>query len=477
MILSFEDWDRTVYIRVQGGAGMKEQAFAINITNEVISYIANSGDAELPAEVIQQAKYHILDTLAAIVSGSTLKPALSAKAFVNNQPGAEEAQLAGSRILASAINVALAHGVMAHADETDDSHSRLLIHPGCAIVPAALSLSERQGADGMRFLKAVVTGYDIGCRITEALGMDKRRGLHFPTGAGATFGAAAAASSVLRLKDEKVGYVLSYAAQQVSGVPSFFAEDDHVEKAFVFGGMPARNGVTAAILVESGFTGAKDVFGGEHNFLKTISADSRPELLADGLGSRYEVMFTNIKKFPVGLSIQAPVDALSALIKKHGLTSGNVQSIVVRVPGYGVHTRNKGRMPNLDVRHLLAVTLLDGNLTFTAVHSNERLNDPAILEVKKRIKLVEDAELTAAKVMRQAIVEVTTIDGAQLKEHVAGVRGTPQNPITADEVEEKCKGLLAPVLGEMHARKLLDGIRHLDQVRDMRELRSLLSVP
>ncbi len=460
-----------------------------SVIREVSSYISRSVEAEFPAEVITKAKHHILDTLAAIVSGSRLKPGQLAKEHIKNQAGIEEAQVAGSQIVTSAINAALANGIMAHADETDDSHARSGTHPGCAVVPAALAMSEREGADGMSFLRGVVVGYDIGCRITQALDAKYLRQIcRSAQSIGGTFGAAAAAAAVSRLEDNLVSYVLSYAAQQASGVNYYVREDEHIEKAFVFGGMPARNGVTAAILVQSGFTGVSDPFNGERNFFDAFSPKSRPQIFAEGLGSHYEIMFANIKKFPVGSPIQAPLEALLLLIKKHGLTSKNVQSIIARLPGPSVRTVNNRNMPDINLQHILAVTLLDSDLSFATVHSYERMHDPAVLDLKKRITSIEDPELTAAeladvkvmnhgivKVKRQGIVEVTTKDGAQFREHVLSVRGTVENPMTTEEVEDKCKELFTPVLGKNCSQELINKVLNLEQLKNVRELRPLLS--
>ncbi len=453
----------------------KDSSSSSSVIEEVSSYISESGGRELPAEVVKKAKHHILDTLAAIVSGSELKPGRLAKKYVKNQAGAKEAQVAGTRIVTSAINAAFANGIMAHADETDDSHARSSTHPGCGIVPAALSMAEREEADGMTFLKGVVVGYDIGCRITQALGVDNLNRMYRSTHSiGNAFGAAAAAA-LARLEANLVRYVLSYTAQQASGVNYWVRDTEHIEKAFVFGGMPARNGVTAAILVQSGFTGVGDPFRGRGNFLEAFSPNSRLQLLAEGLGSHYEIVFTNIKKFPVGSPIQAALDALLLLVKKHGIASNDIKSIIARLPERGASIVNNRDMPDINLQYILAVTLLDGHLTFEASHSYERMNDPAVLEVRRCIDLVEDPELTAAKVTRQAIVEVTTKDGAIFREHVVNVRGTAENPMTTEEVEEKCNDLLIPVLGEDRTRELVDKIGNLEQVRNVRELRPLLS--
>src|SRR3972149_11084934 len=110
-----------------------------SVIKEVSSYISKSGQAELPPEVVVKAKHHILDTIASIVSGARLKPGKIAIQFMETQKGVKEAQVIGSRIITSAINAALSNGMMAHADETDDSHEKSLTHPGAAVVPAALA--------------------------------------------------------------------------------------------------------------------------------------------------------------------------------------------------------------------------------------------------------------------------------------------------------------------------------------------------
>ena len=456
----------------------KDSRSDVSVVEKVSYYIAKSGERELPAEVVEKAKHHILDTLAAIVSGSKLKPGQLAKKYIRDQAGAKEAQVIGARTVTSAINSAFANGIMGHADETDDSHPRSNTHPGCSIVPAALSTSEREQSDGMNFLRGVVAGYDIGCRITQVLGVDNLHQMHRCTHSiGNVFGAAAAAASVAHLETNQVRQVLSYTAQQASGVNYWARDAGHVEKAFVFGGMPARNGVTSAILVQSGFTGVEDAFSGEDNFLEAFSPGPRPQLLSEGLGSHYEIMFTNIKRFPVGSPIQAALDALLLLIKKHKITSRDIKSIVVRLPEYGAKIVNNRDMPDINLQYILSVALLDGRLNFEAAHSYKRMSDPAVVEVKKLVNLVADPELTAAKIMRQSIVEIITKDGTLLREHVVSVRGTAENPMTREEVEEKSQDLMIPTLGKDHTLELIERIWNLEQVNNIRELRPFLMPP
>ena len=172
-------------------------------------------------------------------------------------------------------------------------------------------------------------------------------------------------------------YALSYAAQQVSGVWSWERDTEHVEKAFDFAGMGARNGVTAAIMVQSGFTGVPDVLDGEHNVLEALSTEPKPEEMVAGLGSRFFVTETAIKIFSVGYPIQAPLDAFLILRREHGLTVNNVARIVVKLPADGARIVDNRAMPDVNVQHMMAVALIDGTVSFEASHSLRAHGGPA----------------------------------------------------------------------------------------------------
>jgi 2-methylcitrate dehydratase PrpD len=146
-----------------------------------------------------------------MVSGSHLAPGQKAIRYVTSQGGTAEASVPGTRIVTTVVNAALAGGMLAHADETDDSHARSLTHPGCAIVPAALAMAERERASGVALLRAVTLGYDVGTRASLALGSYAlAEAGHDSHSFGTIFGAAAACSALGRLTADQVRHVLSY---------------------------------------------------------------------------------------------------------------------------------------------------------------------------------------------------------------------------------------------------------------------------
>jgi len=444
------------------------------VMRRLSSYIASALRRPLPPAVTEKTKHHILDTIAAMVSGARLTPGKKAIAYVNTLGGVKEAGVVGSRIVTTAINAALANGMLAHADETDDSHAPSLTHPGCGIVPAALAMAERESCNGTAFIRAVALGYDVGCRLTQSLDAYQfRNDGHSTHSFGPMFGAAAAAGALARLREHQVRYLLSFTAQQASGVSCWMRDGEHVEKAFDFGGMPARNGVAAATMVAHGFTGVDDVFAGERNFFVAYGRKPDPKVLTRGLGTSYEIMNTNIKRWSVGSPIQAPLDSLRDLMRQYQVKADDVERLVVRVARQGANTVDNRDMPDICMQHMCAVMLIDGVVSFASSHDEQRMGDRKVLALRRRIELRGDDALSAAMPSRQGIVEVSLRDGRRLTSHTRAVRGTAENPMTRAEVDEKSYDLMAPVLGKARARKLCNAVWKLEKVRDLRALRPL----
>ena len=154
----------------------------------------------------------------------------------------------------------------------------------------------------------------------------------WPRSIAGTFGAAAAAACAAGLDTREMRWALDYTAQQSSGIAAWRRDTDHIEKAFVFGGMPARNGVTSALLVRSGWNGVDDIFTGADNFFQSYAPKAQRALLIDKLGERYEISLTHIKKWTVGSPIQGPLDAVEAIRSKRPFDADQVQRVTVRLP-------------------------------------------------------------------------------------------------------------------------------------------------
>jgi len=448
-----------------------------DITGRLARYMVAARDRQLPSEVMQAAKHRILDTIGAMVSGARLKPGTMAINYVRAQGGMAEASVPTTDIKTSAVNAALASGMFAHADETDDFEPITKAHPGCVVVPAAMAMAERENRSGEELLRSVALGYDLCCRLLMALGPDHVRATHRSAeGVSSTFGAVGAAASLARLDEKGMRYALSYAAQQVSGIWSWERDTEHVEKAFDFAGMGARNGVTAALMVLAGFTGVPDVLDGEHNALQALSREPRPEEMVAGLGSRFFITETAIKVFSVGYPIQAPLDAFLVLRREHALTLENVEKIVARLPEDGARIVDDRAMPDVNLQYVLASALIDGTLSFDASHSYERMRDSQILAVKKRVQLIADRSLMDPSAPRSGRVDVTLRDGRTVSHFTRHAPGTKENPLDTAGVTAKARQLMTPVLGSRRAEAVIDRVNGLEKLRSVRDLASLLAV-
>jgi 2-methylcitrate dehydratase PrpD len=443
------------------------------------AYMSEARNRALPDDVAEIAKHHILDTFAAMVSGSQLLPGQAALKFARSYGGERIATVVCSNILCGPIEAALVNGVLGHSDETDDAHAPTLSHPGVAVIPAALAAGEQFGIDGAQFLRAVALGYDVGTRVVLTMGgasvqSEEHRSTHSIAG---IFGAAAAAASAAYLNPQQMRWVLDYTAQQSSGIAAWQRDTQHIEKGFVYAGMPARGGVTSALLVESGWTGVDDIFSGADNFFLAYAPQANPAGLVDQLGSHFEVAATDIKKWTVGAPIQAPLDALEILLKRRPFSADEVQQVTVRVARTQGSVVNNREMPDICLQHMVAVMLIDKTASFKSAHDKARMQDPAVLRVRAKVNLVlDDDELQHALPRREAIVEITLADGTKLSEHVTAVRGTPGNPMTREEVVKKARDLMTPVLGAANTSTLIEKMLGLENVKNIRELRPLLQL-
>jgi 2-methylcitrate dehydratase PrpD len=253
-----------------------------------------------------------------------------------------------------------------------------------------------------------------------------------------------------------------------------------MEKAFLFAGKPAAGAVLAASLIQSGWTGVQDVFSGPDNFFEALAPRENgaikadPTMLVDKLGERYEITRTNIKKWTVGSPIQAPLDALAGFFKQRSFSADDVTKVVVRIASDEANTVSNRDMPDICLQHMVAIMLLDKTVTFPSVHDRARMEDPAVLRQRAKIYVVADPRIDARRPRREAIVELSLADGTQLTEWVHDVRGTAENPMSREEVVDKARDLIAPVLGTVVCSKLIGKLLALETLRDVHELRPVL---
>jgi 2-methylcitrate dehydratase PrpD len=442
------------------------------VSARLAQYLAGAADAPLPPEVEAKTALHLLDTLAAGISGARLTAGLRGREYAERHPASGAVPLWGTAVVTDPATAALANGMASHADETDDSHAPSVSHPGCGVVPAAMAVGGTAGVSRAHLLRAVAAGYDVGTRLNLATGNAPFRdvGARSSHAFASLFGAVAASAVLLRLPAERAMAALSYSTQLASGATTWLRDGAHVEKAFVFAGMPAHNGVFAARIADTGWEGVPDPFDSAPSFFGAHGEDPRPELLVDGLGTRFEVLATNIKKYAVGSPAQAAVQAAEDLVGQ-GLAADDVDAVEVLLPDNAAHVVDGRDMPDVCVQYLVAVTLLDRGFGFAAAHDHARMADPAVRALWDRTTLVPDP---ATRGTRAGTLKVRTRDGRELTARVSDVRGTAENPMTRTEVEAKSTDLLEPSLGKERTAELIGQV--LDGDADARGLAALTRV-
>jgi 2-methylcitrate dehydratase PrpD len=438
-------------------------------------YISEAVTKPVPKEVSERAKLHLIDTFAAMISGSRLEPGVKAIQYIAAQGGTPQAGIIGTDIVTTVQNAALANGMLGHADETDDTHPPSSTHPGTAVVPAALAIGERDQLSGEEVLRGIIVGYDVGPRMLLALRPVPYQLLgHHAASAGGLWGAAGAAASLSKLTPVQVRYALSYTGQQHAGLYTMFRDPQHIEKAFAMGGMSSHNGLQAAAMAACGWTGVEDIFSGERDFFHAYGPEGFDrEALTRGLGENYEMMRASIKRWPIGGPIQGPMHVLHDLMQEHRFQLADVDKVIANMPDKELMIVDNRPMPDICVQHLLAIMLIDGELTFRSAHNYARMDDPKVLEVRSRMHAVPDASLTDVQRRWRCVMEVHLKNGTVLKGQTMSAKGSFENPLSPDEENAKALDLIVPILGKERSQTLLDTLWNFENISDVRSLRAL----
>jgi 2-methylcitrate dehydratase PrpD len=326
-----------------------------------------------------------------------------------------------------------------------------------------------------------VTGYELACRVPKALGPRNLRVAGLAShGVGPVFGAAAAASALIGLPARQVASVWALCAQQASGSWQWLLDVDHHEKAFVFAGMGARNGLQAALLVEAGLTGVAGALDHPGAWLGAgpfgrPGSDLDRAALIDGLGTSFQLPLVGIKQFPVGGPTQPAVQALLLLIADPRPPVDEIDAVRIEMPGRVGAFATAG-MPALNLPYLCAVILLDGHLDLDAAQSRTRMTgDPAVRALMDRVTVVHDPDQEREPRAESARVTITCRDGSSLTAFVPEVVGYPSHPLPEDLVVAKARGLLAPALGEAGADRVIDLVGSIDELPSVDPLLAALA--
>lgn len=428
-------------------------------------------DRDIPPDVALKTRLHVIDTIGAIVSGSTVEAGRAGQAYVAAVGGKGTASVLGTTMRVPLIEAALANGMAAHADESDDSHETSQTHPGCGVLPAALSVAEEVGASGEAFLRAVNLGYEMTIRFGEAMApaMSFARSSLSCHAWGPLFGAGFAAGSLMKFDEDQYLVLLNYLVQEASGLTTWRLDRAHTLKSYVFAGMPASNAVKVAALVRAGFTGAGDVLSPkDRNFFDAMPAGMEPATLYRGLGSDFRILETDIKKYSVGFPIAAPISALEDILSRAKPQAEAITAVRIRYAQdwYKV-IGDENRMPDLNLRYCMAVTILDNGLSFAASHDEARMNAMDIIRLGEKITfLPPDTDQDRF----EARVEVDIPAGTLTARQGLHVLGRKDNPMSAQQIEAKARELCEMAVSPAQAHDLIARCHELPDAPNINRL-------
>lgn len=448
------------------------------VTQALAAFVAATRYDDLPLSAIAAAKLAFLDWLGSALAGAREEPARLARVVVHGLGNADQATILPTGA-ASAAGAALANGVASHILEFDDVHKGSTIHGGAPIIPAALAVAEREGADGRALLLAMVLGYEAALRVGEAVNPSHYRYWH-PTGTAATFGAAAAAGSLLGLDGTQMRDALGSAGTQAAGLWEFNA--DGAMSKHLHPGKAAFNGVLSADLARAGFTGAGRIIEGERGFCRAMSTDPDLDRITADLGAIWKIGENCYKLHSCCGHTHTAIDTALDLRAARGWAAGEAAHAVAGVqialygPGYGIVREMNPRTPyqaKFSIAYCVAVGLLEGVVEL-AQFGPERfgpdgVTDPALAALLRRTSVAVAPDLTARYPARwPARVALTLADGTTVEGGADFPRGNPENPVPPAVLEEKFRGLVTPGYGAALAERAIAAVRELEQWHDVR---------
>jgi 2-methylcitrate dehydratase PrpD len=439
------------------------------MTRRLAEFLSGMEYQALPSGVAAEAERATLDWLGSALAGSAEPPARMAQSVVAGLGVSNEATVfAAGR--SSAAGAALANGVASHILELDDVHKGSTLHGAAPIVSAALAVAEREHASGHAFLLAVVAGYEAALRVGEAVNPSHYRFWH-PTGTVATFGAAAAAGSLLKLNPAQMMDALGSAGTQAAGLWEFNA-DGAMSKA-LHPGKAAFNGILAADLARAGFTGASRILEGDRGFLAAMSTSPDASRILDGLGARWKIIENCYKMHSCCGHTHTAIDAALELRAR----ATNIARIEIETygPGFEIVKEPNPRTPyqaKFSIAYVVAAALAEGQAGLEQF-SGERFGPDGVREPRianllrcTEVRVVPDltAKYPAAWPVR---LTVTLQDGRELHAAADFPRGNPENPVSTAGLEGKFLELVGLRWGADTAQRALERVRSLDACEDV----------
>ena len=466
------------------------------LADHLAGYVNGLQFEHLPPEVIEKTKLVVLDTIGVSIYGSSMPWAQAVYEFAKHQGGEPQATIVRYGNRTSATHAALVNGTFGHSNDFDDQYALGPLHSSAGVW-TAIPLAEMLKQGGKEVITSVVIGYDVTTRIAEAgftasrsntkTNVMDNRGFQDQAICG-VLGSAAQAAKQLGLDAEKTASALGVAGSYPGGLREFFKHGSDT-KRFHFG-KSSQQGIEAAMLAERGFKGPPSVLEGHDGFFHGYYGDCDISKVTEELGSRFDIMWSCIKQYPVPGPNHAPIDALRSLMKKHDITAGEVKNVEVRVReqqvlvslNYHGDTSEKYHPSNsfsasFSVPYALAIAMQYGSVLLEHFFESDKWRDPSLPELARKVTggaTQEFDHLSQRDAYMPCRVTITLKNGQVVSEAVLHPEGDPRNPMSREKILAKFFSCTTRLLAQPKAEAIVNIVDRLEEVPDIRELTSLL---
>jgi len=447
-------------------------------SRELAKFVAKLKYGDLPKKVVKKTKDLILDQLGVELASSTKPWSKAVYRDAMNSGGRQESTIVYYGDKVPVLSAAFVNGSFGHGIEMDDGYRAGVTHPACVIIPAALSLGQRELISGKELILAVVAGYEIMGRVSAATAPSALGRGHHPTSASGPFGAAAASAKILGFGPELTLHALGIAGSTACGLTEFNQTGGMSKR--IHGGLGASGGLRGALLAREGITGPPTILEGVNGFLRAFSDENKDYLLTADLGKNWVVLDTNYKRHANCAMNHAPIDSLLKIMAKHSFKPEDVDELVILHNScasqiIGVIKEPK-TVPDAQFSGYfsLAMTVVLGNNSLRN-YTEKALKNRAIRELAKRVRFEVDPEAEANYPQkRMGGVVVKLKNGTTYQEKTEYAKGMPENPFSDEELRDKFRDLSSVVLPKQQVESIIEAVDCLEDLDDVHMLARML---
>lgn len=446
------------------------------ITKKLSEFIHNTDYEDIPSEIIQLAKMCFLDWLGCTVAAADSETARIFRETVLELGGNPDATIIPYGDKTSITNASLVNAALSHFLELDDIHKKAMYHPGIPVIPAVLALSEKLNKTGKDIITGIVMGYETGIRIGIAINPSHFRIWH-TTGTAGTFASAAATGKILDLSEKQLIDALGNAGTQAAGLWEFI--NDGAMTKPLHPAKAAQNGLLSSLLAQKGFTGPSRIIEGKQGFATATSKETNLESITADLGNYYCMGDIGFKVHAGCRHTNSPVDGTLALVQKYDIKPEDISQVTVKVYQLAMDLTGKTDPQNptdgkFSIPYCVASAIRFRHCNID-VFSPELIKDPQTRNILDKINLVVDESVEKEFPMGYAsIVEIKTIDGKEYVQRTDYAKGDPENPVSWDDIEKKFIKLTGKMFPTKKAHEIINKIKQLEDVGDIREIIALV---